>query len=396
MKYRNFGKTGIRVSALGFGTMRLPLVGKDEADKRVDEQEAIAIIRRGIGKGINYVDTAYGYHGGHSERIVGLALQDGWREKTCLATKFPCWEWKKPGDFERILDVQLGRLQTDCVDFYLFHAVNADSWHNIILKQGLLDKMVEAKEAGKIRHIGFSFHDNLEVFKSIIDATDIWEFCQIQLNYLDTENQAGVAGLRYAHAKGLGVIAMTPLKGGKLVDLPPEAAKVFEGTGRTAAEWGLSFLWNMPELSMMLSGMGSRQMVDDNIEYASRSAPGMLTPEDAYIIAQARQALQGTDPIPCTSCEYCLPCPQGVAIPSNFRAFNNLSKDKTKAECKALYETWVPMFGKQADACVGCRVCESLCPQQIPIADRMKDVAETFRNLQVETDEDDPSQDEAT
>ena len=290
MKYREFGKTGIQVSALGFGAMRLPVVAVDPQDpkseKVVDEKEAVAIIRRAIRKGVNYVDTAYGYHGGHSERIVGLALQDGWREKTYLATKFPCWQWKKSGDFGRILNTQLKRLQTDHIDFYMFHAVGAQSWNDVILKQGLLEKMLKARKAGKIRHIGFSFHDSLEVFKSIVDYTDIWDFCQIQINYLDTEHQAGLAGLRYAHAKGLAVIAMEPLKGGTLANLPQEAAKVFEGTARSPVEWGLDFLWNMPEVSMLLSGMGTRQMVDDNVQYAGRSKPGMLAPADTAIIAQ--------------------------------------------------------------------------------------------------------------
>ena len=385
MKYREFGKTGIQVSALGFGAMRLPVVAIDPQDpkseKVVDEKEAVAIIRRAIRKGVNYVDTAYGYHGGHSERIVGLALQDGWREKTYLATKFPCWQWKKSGDFGRILNTQLKRLQTDHIDFYMFHAVGAQSWNDVILKQGLLEKMLKARKAGKIRHIGFSFHDSLEVFKSIVDYTDIWDFCQIQINYLDTEHQAGLAGLRYAHAKGLAVIAMAPLKGGTLANLPQEAAKVFEGTARSPVEWGLDFLWNMPEVSMLLSGMGTRQMVDDNVQYAGRSKPGMLAPADTAIIAQARQAMQGVDSIPCTACEYCLPCPFGVAIPYNFRAFNNLSKGRTKAECKTQYDTWVTMFGKRADACVGCRACEPRCPQRIVISERMKEVAATFKRI---------------
>lgn len=382
MKYRAFGKTGLKVSALGFGAMRLPVLPanprKPKAAKVVDKDEAVAIIRRAIDQGVNYVDTAYGYHGGESERIVGMALQDGYRAKTFVATKFPCWKWKREGDFGRILNTQLKRLQTDSIDFYLLHALGAETWKNVVLAHGLIEKMVEARDAGKIRHIGFSFHDSLDVFKAIVDYTDVWEFCQIQLNYLDTEFQAGLAGLRHASARGLAVIAMEPLQGGNLANLPPKAARVFKDTARTPVEWGFDFLWNMPEVSMLLSGMGSRQMVDEDVAYASRARVGMLRPADVAVIAQARQTMQGADTIPCTACEYCLPCPHGVAIPYNFRAYNNLFKGKAKAECEAQYANWVPMFGHRADACVGCRACEPKCPQHIAIADRMKDVAAAF------------------
>lgn len=383
MKYRKFGKTGVKVSALGFGAMRLPVIPVDKSDPKlksvVDDDAAVALIRRAIDKGVNYVDTAYGYHGGNSERVVGLALQDGYREKTYLATKFPCWEWKKSGDFGRILNKQLKRLKTDHIDFYMLHALGAQSWNDIILKNGLLEKLIKAKKSGKVRHIGFSFHDNLDVFKSIVDYTDAWDFCQIQLNYIDTDNQAGLAGLRYANAKGLAVVVMEPLHGGSLANLmSPDVVKVFEGTGKSHVEWGLDFIWNMPEVALLLSGMGSKQMVDDNIKYAGRSSVGMLKSADTVVISKAQQALLGQNTIPCTSCEYCLPCPFGVAIPYNFQTYNNLSKGKSKAECVAQYANWVTMFGKQASACVGCRACEPKCPQHIVISERMKEVAAKF------------------
>ncbi len=383
MKYRKFGKTGIEVSVLGYGAMRLPVVPIDpldpESKKQVDDNAAVALLRCAIDKGVNYIDTAFGYHGGHSERVVGLALKDGYREKTYVATKFSGWEWKKSGDFGRILNKQLKRLQTDHIDFYLFHSLSKDLWENVCLKQGLLEKMLKAKKAGKIRHIGFSFHDSLEAFKEIVDYTDVWDFCQIQLNYLDIDHQVGLAGLRYAHAKGLAVIVMEPLRGGNLANLlSPDVVKLFDGTGKSHVEWALDFIWNMPEVSMLLSGMGSRQMVDDNIKYANRASVGMLKAADTVIISKAQQALLGQNTIPCTSCEYCMPCPYGVAIPYNFQVYNTLSKGKTEEECKAQYQNWVTMFGKQASACVACRACEPKCPQHIVISERMKEVAEKF------------------
>ncbi len=383
MKFRKFGKTRMDVSILGFGAMRLPVVPIDpsnpESKTMVDDDAAVALIRHAIDSGVNYVDTAYGYHGGNSERVVGLALQDGYREKAFLATKFPCWEWKAPGDFERILDEQVRRLQTDHLDCYMFHALGKDSWENICLKNGLLEKMLDAKRAGKIRHIGFSFHDSLDVFKRIVDFTDVWDFCQIQLNYLDTDYQAGLAGLRYAHAKDLAVIVMEPLRGGNLANLlSPDVVKIFNGTGKSHVEWALDYIWNMPEVALLLSGMGSTQMVDDNIQYAGRASTGMLNPTDTVVISKAQQALLGQNTVPCTSCEYCLPCPFGVAIPSNFQVYNNLFKGKNEDECKAQYQDWVTMFGKQSSACVACRACEPKCPQHIVISERLKEVAEKF------------------
>lgn len=382
MKYRKFGKLGLEVSALGFGAMRLPVILADPSDPKskssVDDPEAIRLIRRAIDQGLNYVDTAYGYHGGDSERVVGLALQDGYRDKTFLATKFPCWEWKQPGDFERILDKQLQRLRTDYLDFYMLHALGAQSWNDIILKNGLLDNLLKAKQSGKVRHMGFSFHDSLDAFKQIVDYTDQWDFCQIQLNYIDTEYQAGLAGLRYASSKGLAVIVMEPLHGGDLANVSPDVAAIFAGTGKTPVEWALDYIWNMPEVALLLSGMGSQQMVDDNLVYADRSAVGMLSPADRGVISKAQQILLGQNTIPCTGCEYCMPCPFGVAIPYNFQTYNNLKKGKTLAECQAQYTNWVTMFGKQASACVACGACEKKCPQHIKIADQMKEVAATL------------------
>src|SRR5690554_5503962 len=202
MQYKEIGKTGKKASILGMGTMRLPEVYKGD-QKVIDEEKAIAMIRHCIDEGINYVDTAYGYHNGQSEFLVGKALQDGYREKTYIATKSPVWLIKEADDFDRLLDEQLSRLQTDHIDFYLLHALNRDRFENVVLKFNLIEKMEKAKEDGRIGHIGFSFHDDLDTFKTIVDSTDNWDFCQIQFNYIDTYYQAGIEGLRYAAGKGL-------------------------------------------------------------------------------------------------------------------------------------------------------------------------------------------------
>ena len=400
MKYREFGKTGEKISTLGFGCMRFPMMPADpsapEQKPAVNIPEAVALLRHAIDNGVNYVDTAYGYHGGESEKIVGLALRDGYRQRTNLATKFPCWEFKQPGDFDRILDIQLERLQTDHLDFYMLHALSRDSWEKIALQGGVLEQLRAAKASGKVRRIGFSFHDNLDVFKSIVDHTDAWDFCQIQFNYLDIANQAGLAGLRHAAAKGLAVIVMEPLRGGKLADLMhDDVRKVFDGTGKTNTEWALDFVWNHPEVSLLLSGMGTRRMVDENMEYADRASAGMLAPQEMAIIAKAREAIEGENAVPCTGCEYCIPCPAGVAIPSVFQACNTLAKanatkadEKTDsgeslravriAEAKAQYANWVPNFGKTAESCVSCGRCEKRCPQHIAISEEMKKAAASF------------------
>ena len=239
MKYREFGKTGLKVSALGFGTMRLPLL---EDGVTVDEKEAVRIIRHAIDSGVNYVDTAYPYHQGTSEIVVGKALRDGYRDKVFLADKSPIWKLEKESDFDSILEEQLQKLQTDHIDFYLFHALNKERFEKI-KNFHLIDHMLEARKAGKIRYLGFSFHDDLEVFKQIVDYTDQWDFCQIQYNYINRAYQAGDEGLTYAAEKGLAVIIMEPLLGGRLANLSEHVAEVFS-QDKTSVEHALDFLWD--------------------------------------------------------------------------------------------------------------------------------------------------------
>lgn len=373
MQYREFGKTGVKVSPIGFGMMRLP----SDNEGNVNEAEAIRIVREAIDNGLNYVDTAFNYHGGNSEKITGKALLDGYRDKVYLATKAPVWMFKGPEDFDSILEKQLSRLQTDHIDMYLLHSLNAISFEKKVLRYGVLDKIKAARDAGKIKYIGFSFHDKLDVFKKICDSFD-WDFCQIQLNYIDTKYQAGLEGLKYAADKGLAVSIMEPLRGGYLANVPDAVQKVFDGTGKSAVEWGLDYLWNRPEVSVVLSGMGSEEQIKQNIEFASRSHAGMFSQADEKVIEKAQEIFASYDTIPCTGCSYCLPCPKGVGIPYNFVVYNNYQTNNNYEQEKERYKSWVTMFGKQASECVSCRTCESICPQHIKISDELKKVAETF------------------
>lgn len=378
MQYREFGTCGFKVSALGFGTMRLP-VGSDGNNNRFDDRintpEAIRIIRHAIDQGVNYIDTAYGYHGGKSESVTGEALKDGYREKVILATKSPVWLIRKPEDFDKLLDEQLARLQTDCIDCYLLHCLTKDRWHNVILKMKILDRMEAAKKAGKIKHIGFSFHDEPEVFLEIIDGYDKWEFCQIQYNYMDIENQAGLKGLQHAASKGIAVIIMEPLLGGRLANPPKAITEAFKATGKdwTSADWALQWLWNQPEVSLVLSGMNNMQQVQENIDSASRSGTGSLSAEDLKAVDKAREIFNSRAAIPCTQCSYCMPCPHNVDIPGVFDLYNGSVMFDDPATSRDSYKYFFGADSK-ADKCRTCKACEKKCPQKIQISDWMPKV----------------------
>ncbi len=376
MQYRKFGKLDWKVSALGFGCMRLPL--RDPSDPAtIDEERATEMVRYAIDHGVNYVDTAYPYHKGESERFVGRVLQDGYREKVHLATKLPIWEINSQDDADRVLDEQLEKLQTDHVDFYLFHAMNKERWE----KAQQLDLFTWAEKAvadGRVRYLGFSFHDTLDVFKRIVDGYDGWTFCQIQYNYMDIEEQAGTEGLRYAASKGLAVVVMEPIRGGRLAN-PPEPVKALWAQApvqRSPAEWALQWVWNQPEVSVVLSGMSTLQQVMENVESASRSKVGLLSEEELAIIAQVRAKYRELSPIPCTNCKYCLPCTVGLDIPGLFAMLNegvmyNILDDRRRQYQRLEAE-------KQAEACIACRECEAKCPQNIPISEWMPVVHEVL------------------
>lgn len=372
MNYRTFGKTGEKVSALGFGAMRLPVV-ENNGKTRIDEPEAIRIIRYAIDQGVNYIDTAYPYHNGESEALVGKALQDGYREKTFLATKSPVWQIQSAKDFDNILEEQLKKLQTDHIDFYLLHALDGQRFDNTVLKYDLLSKLQKAKESGKIRYMGFSFHDNNEAFHKIVDGWNLWDFCQIQMNYIDINHQAKLEGLEYAASKGLAVIIMEPLLGGKLANLPDNVRKELSSE-KSQVEWALDFLWNRPEVSLLLSGMSSFEQTKQNITYASKANIDMLSEKELEMFARAKQIFDTMALVSCTKCRYCLPCPAGLDIPGIFEAYNT-TVSKGKKQAQTLYET----FSVRADACKSCHKCEKVCPQHIGISKTMKEISEKLK-----------------
>jgi predicted aldo/keto reductase-like oxidoreductase len=375
MKYRKFGKLETKVSALGFGCMRLPTLDGNPQSGNIDEDETIRMIRHAVDEGVNYIDTAYPYHNGRSEVVTGKALRDGYRSKVLLATKSPVWQIAKPSDFDACLDEQLGRLETDHIDLYLFHALGTERWEGIVLRHNLLKRAEAAVKDGRIGHLGFSFHDRADAFKRIVDGYGGWSACQIQYNYMDTENQAGTSGLRYAAAKGLGIVVMEPLLGGRLAAPPPSAADVFRvsGNGWSPAEWALQWTWNQPEVSTVLSGMKTMDQVVENLRAAGRSGIVSLDAASLEVIERARKILLERAPIPCTQCGYCRPCPSGVDIPRNFELYNDCVIYDDPAIPRALYARFVPE-GERASACTGCRTCEEKCPQGIAISERMPEV----------------------
>ena len=383
MKYRIMGSLDWEVSALGFGCMRLPARRINRL--RAETEPSIQLIRNGIDQGINYIDTAWPYHLGDSEYIVGQALQDGYRERVHLVTKLPMFLVRRTEDFDRYLNAQLEKLQTDHLDIYLFHAMNAGQFEKM-KRLGLLEKMEEAKRQGRIRHIGFSFHDIQPVFREIIDYYD-WDMTQIQYNYMDTAVQATTEGMKYAHSKGIAVVIMEPLKGGMLANPPQEALDLMDKaqSRRTPVDWALQYLWNQPEVATVLSGMGNQQMVDENCASADRSGIGSLTSEEEKMLNDLAEIYRSKVLVPCTGCEYCMPCPYGVNIPGNFAILNNLSmasttirRFRTKRSYKQLADSEETLNKENpngnASICVNCGKCLEKCPQHIQIPDELKKV----------------------
>lgn len=374
MRYRQFGRCGFEVSALGFGCMRLPCVGGDQSQIR--EDEAVRMVRYAIDEGVNYVDTAYAYHRGNSERFVGRALAHGYRDRVKLATKLPVWLCKSCDDFDRLLGEQLERLATDHVDCYLLHSLDNKSWSKV-RDMGVLDFLAKQLELGRIRYAGFSFHDSYEAFTGIVDAFD-WDFCQIMLNYVDVEYQAGLAGLRYAASHGLAVVVMEPLRGGKLAaNLPDEVVAALGagsdgGEGRSPAEWALRWVWNLPEVSVALSGMSSMEQVVDNIRIASDAAPGALTERQLAMLARAREAYMARTRVACTECGYCQPCPQGVLIPDVFGLYNEAGVFNAWEGSRRMYGGIVKA-SRDASKCAECGQCEAACPQQLKVIELLKE-----------------------
>jgi predicted aldo/keto reductase-like oxidoreductase len=375
VQYRRFGKPDWQVSALGFGAMRLPT-----KDDKIDEPEATEMIHYAIDHGVNYVDTAYPYHNGAGEALVGRALKGGYRDKVRLATKMPSWEIQTASDFDKYLNMQLERLQVDYVDVYLLHSLNKDWWPKL-RDLGVREWAEKAIAAGRFGHLGFSFHDDYDTFKQIVDEYDGWAMCQIQYNYMDVENQAGTKGLQYAASKGLAVVIMEPLLGGKLIAPPPSIQSIWDSaaTERTPAGWALQWLWNQPEVSIVLSGMSAMEQVKENVTLASASRVGALTANELALYDEVRKKYQALTVIPCTNCKYCMPCSQGVDIPTNFAVYNEGLMYNKEDSARGQYSWWKYAHEVQgiydhdirAAVCIQCQECAAKCPQSIPISEWM-------------------------
>jgi uncharacterized protein len=382
MLYRKLGNCEQEVSVLGFGCMRLPVVqgtGKAtdiwDPNKPIDEPLAIDMMHRAVDQGINYFDTAFIYHGGKSEVVLGKAIKDC-RDKVMLATKLPSWMVKAPEDFDSFLNKQLDRLGTSYLDFYLLHGLNRPLWQTM-KEMGALEYLDKLLADGRIRYAGFSFHDDVKIFKEIVDGFD-WTMCQIQYNYFDEHYQAGKEGLEYAAAKGIGVVIMEPLRGGKLADAVPEEVQKIWGAAekkRTPAEWALRWVWNHPEVSTALSGMSTMAQLEENIAIADGAISGSLSEDDLALIGRATAIYKEMLQIDCTGCAYCMPCPNGVNIPMNFSIYNDTFMFKDPEISHLLYNYMLSPEQK-ASKCQACGECEDHCPQQLDIMEKLKAVHE--------------------
>ena len=313
MLYRKLGSTGEEVSILGLGCMRLPLIN-DQYNK-VDIDCAITLIRKAIDNGINYLDTAYPYHNGQSEKVIAEALKDGYRKKVFIADKLPSWLIQKRTDMDQYLKNQLERLQTQQIDFYLLHSVKEDYWSNLE-SLGVFEFLDDAVNDGRIKYTGFSFHGEMELFFDVIDSYN-WDICQVQYNIVDENYQAGKEGIRYASSQGVGVVIMEPLRGGTLVKkVPPEVQEIWDESDvkRRPVEWALRYLWDQEEVDIVLSGMTTFEDLEENLKISEHGLVNTLTPTEKEIIKEVRVAYRGRKKIDCTQCGYCMPCPSGVSI----------------------------------------------------------------------------------
>ena len=382
MLFRELGKTGQKVSILGFGCMRLPTIG--ERSDHINKPLATEMIHYAIDHGINYIDTAYPYHasspteGGMSEILVGNALKEGYREQVYLATKLPIWLIQKSEDMNRYLNEQLHRLQTDRIDFYLLHGLHWRFWENLI-NFDVFEFLDSAIEDGRIGYAGFSFHDEFEFFKEVVNSYN-WSFSQIQYNYMDRNFQAGRAGLEYAAKKGLGTIIMEPLRGGCLTkNIPEDIQKLWDESKvkRTLAGWGLRFLWDQSNINLVLSGMSTMEQVRENIKIAEEGYPQSLTKAEKDLIEKVRETFNARIHVDCTNCNYCMPCPAGVNIPLNLSLLNDVyiynNLDKPSGNYFHLSAR-----GMSAAYCNECGECEEKCTQSISIKKYLKETADIF------------------
>lgn len=382
MLYRRMEKIGTELSILGFGCMRLPQKWGQPGSGAIDEERATRQIRYAIDQGVNYIDTAMFYHNGKSEIFLGSALASGYREKVNIATKLPPYWVKIRADMDKLLDIQLDRLKTDHIDYYLMHGLNGPAWNKMV-DLGVADFLDSAKRDGRIRYAGFSFHGDRDSFKAIVEGYD-WEFCQIQYNFLDQQHQAGTEGLKYAAAKGLGVVVMEPLRGGTLTKKLKALDTVWDQADkkRTQAEWALRWVWNHPEVTVVLSGMNDEKHIEENIRIANEAYPDSLSDKELDLVSKAEETYRKLMKAGCTGCRYCMPCPSGVDIPASFEQYNRMKVFDDKLFALFWYISMAAgtlnSAPSLASMCKECGQCVELCPQHLPIPDLLKDVVKEF------------------
>jgi len=381
MQYRTVPKNGDQLSVLGYGCMRLPV-----RMQSINAPLAQKQIYSAIDQGVNYIDTAVPYHNGKSEPFLGKILsQNGYRDKVKLATKLPHWSTPSRMEMDKMLAKQLQKLQTDRIDYYLVHALNGEAWEKA-QANGVIEFLNQALKDGRIVNAGFSFHGAAEDFKTIVDSYD-WTFCQIQYNYLDTQNQAGTAGLQYAAAKNMAVIVMEPLRGGNLARVsPPVVSKIWNRAAnkRTPVEWALRWVWNQPEVTLLLSGMNRDAHIEENLRIAGQATPNSLAQEELEMVDEAADAFRAAMKVGCTGCQYCMPCPAGVNTPGCFEHYNSRHTFKDR-QAKLIYTAMTGAIttnkSAMASECVECGKCEEKCPQNLPIPELLKEVAEDMEGF---------------
>lgn len=377
MKYRVNVKNKDQLSVLGFGCMRYPKKGS-----AIDVEKTHALIISAIESGVNYFDTAYIYNRGKSESILGDVLAKGYRDRVKIATKIPPFLVKKNADLDKIFFTELERLQTDRIDYYLIHMLSDLGMWERLKELGIVEWIQEKKKNGQVVNIGFSYHGGPQEFVRLIDAFD-WDFCQIQYNYLDENNQAGKSGLMYAASKGIPVMVMEPLRGGTIVDgLPKEVRNLWANARpkRSIAEWALRWVWNHREVTLLLSGMNTQEQLEENVRIASEISENSLSQQELSLYPKAMQILSEKTKVNCTACGYCMPCPSGVNIPTCFDVYNQKHMGNRKGSMAKYFMNTgaASTHPSYASLCIHCRQCESHCPQSIPISDKMSDVAKSM------------------
>jgi predicted aldo/keto reductase-like oxidoreductase len=368
MKYRKFGTQDWEGSVLGFGTLRLPLIGGDPAN--INEAESVKMIRYAIDQGVNYLDLGYPYDMRQHElqaRTLSKALQNGYREKIKVAATLPTFSVNSSMDFDRYLNDELRWLQMGSIDFYLFGRLTRENWP-MLQELGVLRWAESAVNDGRIGKLGFSFHDDFQGLRKVLEAYDNWALSQFQYSYMDVDHHPGIGGVKYAAEKGLAVVIIEPLRGGRLTQEPPESvAEIWAGgqQKRTLAEWGLAWVWNHPEVSIVVSDMSSMKQVVENVALSESAEPDSLTVQELVLISRVREAYRKLRPIPCPSCRCCMPCPQGIDVPRIFELYNDAMIYRDIKTARSIYHA----EQHAADGCSECGACVNRCPKKIEIMD---------------------------